>query len=214
MRLAKILIIRTDDRRQMKRHAKRRRYLQMAAGIMLLVGAGAAFLGSGYFATPASELAALATTETIPESHVHMRFRRGLRASGDLYDHKLEAGMVALVQQDYPQAVETLEGLYSEHPESSEAAAYLGAALYLSGDDSDRTKAILAAGAQDIQPMTSRAATWYLANSCLRSGDIDSTLQLLPTLDPIEIDDLVGRQSRDLLRRIHDLRSGQPRQSR
>jgi hypothetical protein len=213
MRLAKILVLRTDDRRRMRRRARRVRQLQMAAVIVLLVGTGAVFLLSGYFSNPTAELAALATTETIPESHVHMRFRRGLRASADLYDYKLEAGMEALVQRDYRMASETLEELYGEHPESSEAAAYLGVALYLSGDDSGRTKSILAMGTQHMQPMISRTATWFLANSRLRSGDVESAVELLRTLDPNRINDMYGRWSVDLLDRIQGIRDRQPGQA-
>ena len=175
--------------------------------VVLLAGTAATLMLSGYFSDRVSGFAALATTETIPESHVHMRFRRGPRASGDLYDRKLEAGMVALVQQDYRKASETLEELFTEHPESSETAAYLGVAFYLSGDDSDRTKAILAQGAQDMQPIISRTATWFLANSCLRSDDIYSAAQLLRTLDPSQINDMYGRWSVELLRRIQDIQN-------
>jgi hypothetical protein len=202
MRLAKILIIRTDDRRQMKRTATRRRHLQMAAGIMLLVGAGAAFLGSGYFADPAADLAALATSETIPEGYVTLRFRGQLPASADLHDYKLEAGMEALVLGDYPRALETLEALYSEHPESAEASAYLGVARYLSGDDSAATKSLLVRGTEHHQPMIRRLSAWYLANSCLRSGDVESAVEILRTSDLIGTDTRYGRASEDLLNLI------------
>ncbi len=207
MKLAKILVIRTRQRREMKRRLKRQRQLQMAAAIVLLVGAGAVFLFSGYSSDPGSELAELATTETIPESHVHLRFRVALPASPDRYEYeeKLKAGMEALVRREYHQALEVLEELYGEHQESSEGAAYLGVAYYLSGDDSDRTRSFLAHGARNAHGMISRTATWYLANSCLRSGNVDSAIELLGILDPSQINDMYGRWSVELLRQVEDI---------
>jgi len=202
MRLAKIIILSTNHRQQMKRRARGRRHLLIAASVVVLVGVAAGLAVSGYFSDSSSRLAELATTETIPEPHVHLRFGGSLPASSDLYEYRLKTGMAALVQQDYPLAVETLEDLFEEHAGSAEVAAYLGVARYLSGDNSDRTKALLGQGAQDMHDMISRAATWYLANSCLRSGDTEAAIQLLQSLDPDETDDRYARSSVDLLHQI------------
>lgn len=204
MKLAKILVLRTKQRREMKRAARRRRHLQMAAAIVLLVGVGAVFLFSGYFSDPAMELASLATTETIPGSQIILRFRPATSASADLYEYKLKAGMEALVRGDYSFAEDTLGGLYGEHPESSEVAAYWGVARYLSGNDSDHTKTLLATGASDMQNMIRRTATWYLANSCLRSGESDSAIQLLQSPDLNGVDVRYGRYAEELLRKIRE----------
>jgi hypothetical protein len=162
------------------------------------------FLTSGNFSDTTSELAELATTETIPGYQLDLRFRPAISASADLYEYKLKAGMEALVQGDYSFAEDTLGGLYGEHPENSEVAAYLGVAQYLSGNDSDRTKTLLATGASDLQNMIRRTATWYLANSCLRSGDSDSAIQLLQSPDLNGVDVRYGRYAAELLRKIRE----------
>ena len=123
-KLARILLLRSKHRREMRRRARRRRQLQMAAAVLLVVGAGAVFL-SGYFSDPASELAALATTETIPESHVGLRFRVAVPASPGGYDSEFKAGMEALVRGDYPAAVEMLESLHAAHERDTEVSTYL-----------------------------------------------------------------------------------------
>jgi hypothetical protein len=205
LNLAKILVLRTSQRRVMKRRAKRRRQLQMAAAIVILAGTGAVLLLSGHYSYPASELAALATTETIPRSHVGPRFRLAAPASPGGYEAEFKAAMEALVREDYGAGLEILEVLHANHPSEVEISAYLGIARYLAGDDSDHTKALLAQGASHHQDMIRRAAAWYLANSCLRSGDVDSTIQILQTPDLIGTDTRYGNYSADLLRQIEEV---------
>ena len=115
--------------------------------------------------------------------------------------------MEALVQQDYALAIDTLEALHAQHDSDTEVATYLGVALYLSGDDSDRTKALLAQGWSHMQGRVRRTATWYLANSCLRSGDTESAIHLLQTLDPDEVDARYTRYAAELLQRIRGVRN-------
>jgi thioredoxin-like negative regulator of GroEL len=207
MRLAKILIIRTDDRRRMRRRAKRRLQLQMAAAVLLIMGAGAVLLASGYISDPASDLAALATTETIPQSHVGLRFRLAAPASPGGYESEFRAGMEALVREDYSDGIAILESLHAAHPSETEISTYLGVALYLSGDDSDRAKALLAQGGSHMQGRVRRTATWYLANSCLRSGDVESAVQLLKSIDSEDTDARYTRYAAELLRRIRGVRT-------
>lgn len=203
MRLAMILIIRTDDRRRMRRRAKRRRQFQMAAAVLLLMGAGAVVLLSSYFSDPALELAGLATTETIPQGLVRLRFRSDMvPASTDLSEFQLKRGMDALALEEYSLAIEALAGANKEHPADAEIAAYLGIALYLSGDDSSRTHSRLALGATHARPSVSRPASWYLANSCLRNGDTQTAVALLRELDLGEPSDAYSRRAADLSARI------------
>jgi hypothetical protein len=208
--LAKILVLMMEKRREWIRQRRRRRRLQAAAAVVLLAGAGTVFLGarmSGNGTDPRYDLAALATTETIPESHVGLRFRLATPASPGGYDSDFKAGMEALVREDYLTGVEILERLHASHPSETEISTYLGVARYLSGDDSDGTQALLAQGTVHHQDMIRRTAAWYLANSCLRSGDIDTTVQILQTPDLIGTDTRYGRYSEDLLRRINEARS-------
>jgi len=203
MKLAKILVLRTRQRREMKRAARRRRQLQMAAAIVLLVGAGAVFLVSGHFSDPASKFAELATTETIPQGLLRLRFRSdALPASTDLSEFRLKQGMEALVQEQYSLAVEALDDANREHPADAEIAAFLGIALYLSGDDSSRTQSLLALGTTHARPRVSRPATWYLANSCLRSGDSEAAVALLRELNLGELSDAYSRRADDLAARV------------
>ncbi len=206
MNLAKILVLRTRQRREMKRRAKRGRQLQMAAAIVLLVGAGAVFLFSGYFSDPASELAALATTETIRGSHLRLRFGEGLPADVGQYEARLKAGMEALVQGDFPLSIETFENLHREYASSSEVACYLGVALYLSGDDSDHTKQLLAKGILNRQPLIQRTTTWYLANASLRTGDLETAIELLESLNLGDRSDFYSRSAEDLILGVERIR--------
>jgi len=210
MRLAKILIIRTKHRREMKRRARHRRHLSIAAMVVLLVGAAASWLLlSGYSSDGPSQLAALATSETIPDSYVRYRFGAGLPASTDLTAYQLRRGVEALVAGDYALAVEALEAVRSERPSNVEAAAYLGIALYLLGDDSTRMQALLMQGTSHSHPMISRAATWYLANSCQRNGDVQAAMALAHSLSAGEISDRdrYSLRADDLLRKIQDVLS-------
>lgn len=205
LKLAKILVLRTRQRREMKRRAKRRWRLQMAAAILLLVGVGAVFLFSSYFSDPTSDFVELATTETIPESHLLLRFFAGIPADSGQFELRLKIGMEALVQTDLPLAVEILENLRAEFVSNTEVASYLGVALYLSGDDSDRTKQLLARGSTNVQPLVKRTTAWYLANSCLRSGDLESAVLLLESLDLGELSDMYSLLADDLLVQISAL---------
>jgi hypothetical protein len=174
----------------------------MAAAILILLGTGAALLLTGYQAEPTSDLAALATSETIPESHVGLRFRVAAPVSPGGYEAEFKAGMEALVREDYHSGLEILEALHSDHEWDTEISTYLGVALYLSGNDSDRTKTLLAAGASHMQGRVRRTATWFLANSCLRSGDTDTAIQLLRLLDPAEVSVQYTRYAAELLQQI------------
>jgi hypothetical protein len=202
-----ILLLRGDHRQRLRQRSRRNR-LMLAAMVVLIAGAGGLWMIIGLSAGQPASLAELATEETLPESHLHLRFRAALPASSDLHEYKLKAGMEALVAGDYPLAVETLTDLQNEHAESDEAAMYLGVALYLSGDDSDRTRALLARGVSAMHGLTRRTAIWYLANSCLRSGDVDAAILLLQSPDLHEYDTRYGRYSEELLQRLLDARAG------
>ena len=53
-----------------------------------------------------------------------------------------------------------------------------------------------------MQGRVRRTATWFLANSCLRSGDTASAIQLLKLLDPAEANVQYTRYAAELLERI------------
>jgi len=210
LRLAKIIILSSKHRREIKRRARHRRHLSIAAMVVFLVGAAASWLLlSGYSSDGPSQLAALATSETIPDSYVRYRFGAGLPASSDLTGYQLRRGVEALVAGEYALAVEALEAVSRERPSNVEAAAYLGIALYLLGDDSTRMQALLMQGTSHSHPMISRAATWYLANSYQRNGDVQAAMALAHSLSAGEISDRdrYSLRADRLLRKIQDVLS-------
>lgn len=204
--LAKTLVLRADHRRALRQRARRQRLMAAATVVLVLGAAGTIMLGA-YFTDPSAELAALATSEPLPEHYVRYRFGTGMPASSDLTAYQLRRGIEALVAEEYGPAIDAFEAVLSEQPSDIETAAYLGIALYLSGDDSTRTQTLLVRGTSHARPELSRAATWYLANLFLRSGEAETAATLLEQLDLGELDDRYSRRARELLQQIEDVPS-------
>ena len=108
--------------------------------------------------------------------------------------------LALIVDGFFGEATERITERYGSQPVDGEAAALLGMALYLSGDDSDRVQELLQQGEtlrrQDLQNYSG----WFLANLYLRRGDILSALPLLEDLS--KWPDSPGAQAAATLERL------------
>lgn len=195
-RLAAVLALRHANRRRVAR-IRRRKMLSLAAGVVLVVSLG--FAGTalwGRFATAdgpgtasvaapggeptiqgapelspeLAELAALATDE-LPNP-VFLRIRLGpLAADSDDWEVRVRAALMDLWEGRLDVAVPALENLHSVRQKDPEVAAYLGIALYLSGDRREDVADLLRSGASTHWDNLRDQTLWYLANHHLRNGD-------------------------------------------
>ena len=90
---------------------------------------------------------------------------------------------------------EIVEPLTEQPTREPEASAYLGIAMYLTGDNSGRTVDLLEAGTGSTR--AGRISDWYLANVLLSRGDIAAARRRLRGL--AFVGDWVGRRSQSLL---------------
>ncbi len=201
----------------------RKRWLAAAAGVVGIgvLAVGAQVLRPGVepdastarsaLPPPSAEepagVAALATTEPLSpltiKIHTDGPISAGGAGSPDWLPRMNAAGS-KIVNHDYGGAVADLEGLYAEDPTSQLAAAYLGIARYLYGDNSSEVGALLARGATGNSESIARFAQWYLANYVLRSEqDMDSAREILNELATNS--DWPGRRAQTLLERIEAL---------
>jgi hypothetical protein len=171
---------------------KKRRRRQWCSGALagaLLAIAIAGFWHAGYFTSTSSKLAALAAGEPIRADRLLDELASDLFFSSDPRDGRVALAVEALMNGDHATAVEELETIIKDEPSDDAIAAWLGIALYSSGDDSARTRALLGLGASRRSDALGRAAMWYLANSNLRDGNM--------LLAVIQLGDLCADRSRD-----------------
>ncbi len=160
----------------------------LAAGLV-----GGAFLAQAMAPNPWAEHA---TVDTVPRWFHD--FLYGYRENSSTRDRDLIAGLDLLVRGELAEAIALLEPLAQEPAGEPEAAAYLGIAMYLSGDVSGRTVDFLASGTASTR--AGRISDWYLANAHLARGNIDAARRRLRGL--AFVGDWVGRQSQSLLDRL------------
>lgn len=188
------------------------KYLAIAASIVVVIGIGWASLrllrgpsdeqlaGTGAPAAPAApEYAALATRETLPQTHLDFRFGLATPAAST-HRGRVRDGVHAIVDGRYDEAESSLRALMLESP-SEEAAVYLGIAMYLRGDLSDEAAKLLSA-ADPARGSLGRAGHWYLANLFVARGEIDAARPILERLGAREFTDRWGRRAQGLLEEL------------
>ncbi len=179
----------------------------MAATLVLVLAA--VILSRTVFVDPGSaverELAALATTETIPGIAVqfHVRLSESEPVAIGREVPLIREGGELLAAGEYDAAIIALERDNSALPESRLASTYLGIARYLSGDDSPEVAQLLAAGVgtADTRTPASIYAEWYLGNYLLRVGRVDEAVVVLEM-----VADLEGRLGREALATLEAIR--------
>lgn len=185
------------------------KYLAIAASIIVVVGLVFLFsqmprdpvdtpeVGAGAPGTSAlPEFAALATRETLPQSHVDFRFGGAVRAGAD--QGQVRDAVQAIVDERFEQAAQSLEGLHRAIPSDPEVSVHLGVARYFLGDLSAETEALL----RSARPVGSlgRTGHWYLGNLLLARGDVTEARAVLETLTGA--DDRWGRRATALLQEL------------
>ncbi len=137
-----------------------------------------------------------ATSEPVPRWFHD--FLYGYREEISPSDMVLAEGLDLLVRGEYGRAIDKLESLIEPPAVRPEASAYLGIALYMSGDLSGRTIDMLTAGTSSTR--AGRISDWYLANTLLLRGDLREARRRLRGLAFVA--DWVGRQAQALLERL------------
>ena len=185
----------------------RRRWLAAAAG-MAFVGVGVMVVIS--MRTPAelpqheratnSHFAQLATTE-FPSSRGFLRIRFGaIRVNASNWEPRVKNAVEALWSGNLENALDALKELRAERPEDPEIAAYLGIALYLSGQQDDVVRVLLIEGAATEWQTLSRYSMFYLANHYLR---LEIDLQAIEILSDLATHpDSPGESAAALLRQL------------
>ena len=168
------------------------RLLRAAAVVVILVAGltGGVFLARALAPNP---WAVHASTESVPRWFHD--FLYGYREQIGPRDLALAEALDLLVRGEYDDAISRLEPLTEQPTREPEASAYLGIAMYLTGDNSGRTVDLLEAGTGSTR--AGRISDWYLANVLLSRGDIDAARRRLRGL--AFVGDWVGRQSQALL---------------
>ncbi len=146
--------------------------------------------------------AAHATSEPVPRWFHD--FLYGYREEVAPSDMVLAEGLDLLVRGDYTSAIDKLEPLIERLNARPEASAYLGIALYMTGDLSGRTIDMLTAGTSSTR--AGRISDWYLANALLLRGDVGEARRRLRGLAFVA--DWVGRQAEALLGRLDQAAAG------
>lgn len=201
-----------EDRPGEKRSRENWKYLAIAASIVATIGIGWMSLrllrgpsdgqlaGTRAPAVPADpDYAALATRETLPQTHLHFRFGMATPAAGT-HRGRVREGVQAIVDGRYDEAESSLRALMLESP-SEETAVYLGIAMYLRGDLSDEAANLLSA-ADPAGGSLGRAGHWYLANLFVARGEIGAARPILERLGAREGTDRWGRRAQGLLERL------------
>lgn len=209
--LAAIILVRsaavTDE--PAERPAWNWKYLVIAASIIVVVGLG--FLFSRTLRDPAdteaprlnvpatsaqSEYAALATRETLPQSHVDFRFGTAVLAGTN--QGRVRDAVQAIVDERFEQAEQALEVLLRANPSDREVSVHLGVARYFRGDLSGGTETLL----RSERPVGSlgRTGYWYLGNLLLARGEIADARLVLESLTGA--DDRWGRRATALLQQL------------
>lgn len=188
--------------------AHRRAPVSIIAGIVLVGILALVFQSDivGPLSTD-KQLAALATTETLPPAVVqfHVRLSSATKTSGDRSSPQILEGGEFLASGEYAEAIVALERQRAAHPDSRLVASYLGIARYLAGDDSPAVAALLASGAADSNVPASLYAKWYLGNYLLRTGQLDEAIVALEEV--VSEDVRLSREAADLLAEIRRLRN-------
>lgn len=201
--LGTMMLVRSDV---LGEHGAPSRWKQLAtaAAIVLVAGIGTA----AFFALRGSDpapgpgpgrpgfevsLARLATKD--PVSREYWAYRFGGATPPTSEEQFLSDALEALVDNDPALAIDILEPWLAENPSNLEGRAYLGIALYLADDHSDRTADLLVSGTEDTHG--SRPAAWYLANLRLMRGERDLAAEQLNSL--AEVPDVFGIRARRLI---------------
>lgn len=175
------------------------RWMAAAAAAILMVGAFMIWnlIDRGPY-WPESPYNDLVTDAPMPRGWYDFRFGGALSTAtgGDL----TRAGLEALVDERYDEAIALLEESIERTPTDTEAIAYLGIARYLTRDVSDETIEMLRTGTSDR--FADRIAKWYLANALLVRGNLEEARSVLDDLS--FHDDRSGRLARALLARLPD----------
>ena len=204
--LAAMLMVTIPAAARRSARTTRNVWLAAVAASVILVGALAII-----FLQPPSvedQLAALATTETLPAAVVQFHVRLSyvtLEAVGRSVPQILEGGEL-LAAGEYAAAIVALERQYSANPDSRLVATYLGIARYLGGEDSPEVAALLAAGAgsADTRTPASAYAQWYLGNYLLRAGRTEDAIVVLDTV--VALGGRLGAAALETLDEIRELR--------
>lgn len=198
--LAALLSVRRSRRQQNVRHAR----TAVAAFVVLtLVGLALGVRGFGTglstSAPTESDWAELATSEGPDPRLVRRIFGDGLPADTDTRLMETRTAFEHLVNGRLEQAIEILRGLYLERS-ADDVAAYLGIALYLSGQADEVVEGLLRQGVNSSRTADAHYSQWYLANHFLRLGDPQSAESILQDL--AKSSDRPGRFAAELLLQV------------
>jgi hypothetical protein len=197
---AMLLMAESADAR--RRRERDRRRLLLAAGALIVGALGMLLRSTDLVDAPRTDdlLAGLATEQPLPPAAVRIHLGVLSPAGTDDSVARLQAAGAALARGQYDAAIPDLEELHDRDPSSGVVAAYLGIALYLTGDNSSRAEHLLTQGAQDQNRSIATFTQWYLANLLLRSGQTDASVRVLETLAPSPT--APGRNAQKLLDEI------------
>lgn len=196
--MAAILLLREGPGRTSRRsRIFGRRSLAAAAAVVIAVALGTlAYVGgigqssgsaaheAGASATGSAEteeLARLATDRPPPEIVVKVHF--GPPVIADSATSGSKEGLILITRGRYVDAVAVLRKHLDERPGDVAAGAFLGMALYLSGDDSRRAAGLLAEGTRHGETWIRDWSQWYLANLRVRRGELMVARGLLEDLE-------------------------------
>lgn len=213
-RLTVVLALREIGKR--RRGVRRRRLVATAAALVAMVLLGVAIyqvvpldtdpqadgtvgIDAG---TPLAEgsLAEYASTELPSRGFLVLRFRPGTPvANVDRGEARLKAAVEALWAGELDAALPALRELWLEQP-NEERAAYMGIALYLTGQIDEEVGWFLEIGTRTWWTTLSRYSTYYLANHYLRIGQNDAAYELLESLTAFS--DSPSRAAKRLLEQL------------
>jgi len=194
--------------RSSRRNAAANKYLWLAAAASLaLVGVLAITVGIDVTDSPntGQQLASLATTE--PPAAFIVRFQLGALAPASAGDYiaDLQSGGMLIANGDYEEAASVLRRIHAAAPDSRPiVATYLGIALYLAGDITAETGALLATSLLVGDEPISELGRWYFANHLLKVGEIAAAEEVLSGLTPEPT--RYGKLAMDLLGEIQQRR--------
>jgi len=116
------------------------------------------------------------------------------------WEPRVKNAVEALWSGNLENALDALKELRAERPGDPEIAAYLGIALYLSGEQDDSVRVLLLEGAATEWLTLSRYSMLYLANHYLRLGIHSEAIEILSDLAPAR--DSPGESAAVLLRQL------------
>jgi tetratricopeptide (TPR) repeat protein len=173
----------------------RRRLGAIAAAIVLAMLVGAVMVssllqphperdpGTGAAVDPALVARGRQLATRVPPDAVMAEFYRGsIVRAPEATRQQIYRAFALVTEERYDEAIRRLEPVYEQQPNDGEAAAVLGIARYLGGDDGDRTVELLRQGRAQRPADLSHLSAWYLGNLVLRRGEVVQAREVLEEL--------------------------------